>query len=180
MGLYARVAKCSHTASDALVTTMDKIRVPLPTPQSSTSSVKLLDFIGRHDHNYTLELIANQHLTKILCEPLCPKAPMENYADYCRNECDLQQVHIPLHPLYSPLHIGKSSQESPFRTGAEGAQRGRILMLVLPESFQHSQLSGPGAVRSKLRHYCREQNDLPKRKRKVCQKESSLNIWDVY
>lgn len=85
---------------------MDKIRAPVSTPQPSTSSVKLLDFIGRHYGNYFLKLISNQHLTKILCEPLCPKTPMQNYTDYCQNECDLWQdmsLFIPFIP-HCPAH----------------------------------------------------------------------------
>jgi len=42
-------------------------------------------------------------------------------------------------------------------------------MLRLPEPFQCSQLSVPRAFRSKPWYYCREQNSLPKRRRKVCQ-----------
>lgn len=40
---------------------------------------------------------------------------MENYTGYFRNKCDLQQVHVPLHPLHSPLHIGKATQLNPIQ-----------------------------------------------------------------
>jgi len=102
MGIYAEVIKCSYAVSDSLVISTYKIRAPVPAPQPSTSSVlKLLDLLCRHCYNYFLKLIANQHLTKILCEPLCPKTPMEDCTDYCQNKCDLQQDHVPLHPLRS-------------------------------------------------------------------------------
>lgn len=112
--LYAGVTKCSHAVSDSLV-------------------ISLVGTIS----NYFLKLIANQHLTKTLCEPLCPKPPVQNYRVLSKQTWHPARPHPSPSPSFPlAVHAGEVTQWVPLGTGAESALRGKeLLMLALPESF---------------------------------------------
>lgn len=112
--LYGGVTKCSHAVSDSLVISMNKIGASVPTLQSFASSVILHYFVGRHYFNSFLKLIANQHLKPFVS--LCVQKHPFGITEHCQSRHDIQQDHVPLHPLRSPLQrmLGRWHSKSPW------------------------------------------------------------------